>query len=70
MNHLRLVFNRLFITYFCISILFLSAAFNASAADLKLAWNANSESDLAGYKIYYGTASGNYSVSKDVGALA
>lgn len=32
-------------------------------------WNANSESNIAGYKVYYGTASGNYSQSADVGKV-
>ena len=39
-----------------------------------LAWDAPTTNadgtpltDLAGYKVYYGTASGNYTVSKDVG---
>jgi hypothetical protein len=42
-------------------------AFNASAADVTVAWDANSESDLAGYKFFYGTSIGNYTFSKDVG---
>jgi hypothetical protein len=36
-------------------------------AEVTLAWYANTESDLAGYNIYYGTASGDYSDSIDVG---
>ena len=36
------------------------------AAQVSLAWNANTEADLAGYKIHYGTASNSYSVHIDV----
>ena len=38
-----------------------------SAAEITLAWDANAESDVAGYKVYYGTASGKYTHSVDVG---
>jgi len=48
-------------------IFFLFVIFNASAADVTVAWNANSEPDLAGYKFFYGTTSGNYTFSTDVG---
>ena len=49
---------------------FLSAMFPiiVKAAEVGLTWDANAESDLAGYKIYYGTSSGNYSHSIDVGS--
>ena len=39
-------------------LLFTTATY---AADVTLAWNANTESDIAGYKIHYGLSSGNYS---------
>lgn len=32
-----------------------------------LAWNANPEPDVNGYKLYYGFESGNYAGAKDVG---
>ena len=38
-----------------------------SAAQMRLAWNPNTESDLAGYKVYYGTASRTYGSCIDVG---
>ena len=34
-----------------------------------LAWNSNSESDLAGYKVYVGTSSGRYGSPIDVGKV-
>ena len=33
----------------------------AHGATVRISWNGNSESDLAGYKVYYGTTSGSYS---------
>ena len=39
----------------------------ASAATVTLAWDANTEPDLDGYKIYYGSSSRNYSLNVDVG---
>ena len=37
------------------------------AAQIRLAWDPNTESDVAGYKIYYRTSSKSYSGSVDVG---
>jgi chitinase len=39
----------------------------ASAASVDLEWDPNTEPQLAGYKIYWGTSSGNYAFSKNVG---
>ena len=41
-------------------------ASNALAAQATLAWDPNTESDLAGYRVHYGTASGSYTVHTDV----
>ncbi len=41
-------------------ILLLGLIAQAQAAQVTLAWDANSEPDLAGYKLYYGTSPGTY----------
>lgn len=38
-------------------------------ASAMVSWNSSSESDLAGYKIYYGTSSGTYSSAVNVGKV-
>src|SRR5207249_4246245 len=38
-----------------------------SAAQVTLTWDPNTYPDLAGYKLYYGTSSGSYQFSVDVG---
>lgn len=38
-----------------------------SVAQIKLAWDPNTEPDLVGYRVYYGTASRTYGTSIDVG---
>jgi len=38
-------------------------------AQLRLAWNANAEPDLAGYKVYYGTGSRTYGTPINVGKV-
>ncbi len=50
-----------------VSIFFAIVTPEASAADATLAWNPNQESDLAGYKIHYGTASYAYQNVLDIG---
>jgi hypothetical protein len=40
---------------------------HAHGASLTLTWDPNPDANLAGYKVYYGTASGSYSIVVDVG---
>lgn len=40
---------------------------NVHGANVTLAWDPNLEANLKGYKVYYGSASGNYSFMVDVG---
>ena len=47
-------------------ILFISTT-NVYSAQVTLVWIPNTESDLAGYKVYYGNSSGNYDTNVDVG---
>ena len=39
----------------------------ANAASVNLAWNANPEADIAGYKVHYGTASDSLNQIRDIG---
>ncbi len=48
------------------SIIIFSSAL-ALSAQVTLAWDPNTEEDLAGYKLYYGFESGNYVYNIDVG---
>ena len=52
------------------SFLFLCALFSPAvvhAGEVTLAWDPNAESDVAGYKVYYGLGSRNYDHVMDVG---
>ncbi len=40
---------------------------SVSHADLKLAWDPPATGEVNGYKIYYGTSSGNYTKTTDAG---
>ncbi len=60
----KLARNLLFFSLLLVSLLI---AVWSQAAEVTLAWDANTESDLAGYRIHYGTASGSYAVRLDVG---
>ena len=51
-----------------VSLLLLVLAGSALAQDVTLVWDPNSEADFAGYKVYYGTASGVYGAPIVIGA--
>ena len=44
-----------------------SAAGNASSPAVAVTWNASTAANVGGYKVYYGTSSGNYTASVDAG---
>lgn len=48
---------------------FVTAVPAARGASVSLAWNPNSETDIGGYVVSYGTASGTYTTSMDVGLV-
>ena len=55
-----------FVVLASVLVLFPMIAYGAA---VDLAWDANTEPDLAGYKIHYGTARGDYSHTIDVGNI-
>jgi hypothetical protein len=57
-NHLIPVI--LFLVFFIFPV-------HAFGGEVTFTWDANTEPDLAGYIVYYGTSSGNYTRSVDVG---
>jgi uncharacterized repeat protein (TIGR02543 family) len=60
-------FSRKILVAFPILLIALLFPLFDSNAQIKLAWDPNPEPDVAGYQIYYGTASRNYGHSIDVG---
>ena len=63
-SHTSIVLQASFLVM--LSLLLLQADF-IYGASINIAWNANQESDLDGYKVYYGTTPGNYGMPVDVG---
>jgi hypothetical protein len=52
--------------FFSVLLVALLISIWARAEQVTLAWDANTEPDLAGYRVHYGTASGSYTSSVDV----
>ena len=48
-----------------VTFLFVLAG-TANSADLRIAWDANSEPDLVGYRVFCGESSGDYTVSHEI----
>jgi len=48
-------------------ILMLLPGLSSAATSVTLAWDPNTEADLAGYRVYYGQKSGEYSFQENVG---
>ena len=65
----RTVNSRLFtrfLFFLGITLIFSISVGTAYSANLTLAWDANSEPDLIGYRVYCGESSGNYTVNHDI----
>ena len=65
-SHGYLLFLTLF-SFLVFTSLLVFPLHEGHCAQVTLAWDPDSVSDLAGYKIYYGTASGNYQWNVDAG---
>jgi Fibronectin type III domain len=57
-----------FCTFLCLFTMLCS--FAQAAPSVTLAWDANVEPDIGGYKLHYGTSSGAYTQTIDVGNIA
>jgi hypothetical protein len=60
--------HRAWLFVLCVLLPFAAAA-NLAAADITLVWDPNSEPDLAGYKVYFGTASRTYGAPITLGKV-
>ena len=63
---IKLFATKLYLYISCISLLFCFIPPAISNASLVM-WTENTENDVEGYNIYYGTSSGDYTVVVDVG---
>ena len=56
-----------FFLFFLISVFCLLYSGAAHAASVTLAWDRSQDTDIAGYRVYYGTSSGHYTTMTSVG---
>lgn len=66
----EIISKKPFLSLLIVGILFISLlgiTSNSQAGQATLTWDANTEADLAGYKVYYGTSPSNYNTSVNVG---
>ena len=64
----RSSYHQILISLVALTLILFLCMSNVYSAQATLSWNPNSESDLAGYKVYYGNSSGFYSSSIDAGS--
>jgi hypothetical protein len=64
--HKSILFPSL-VSVFLFAILLVFSFTEGHCAQVTLTWDPNSEPDLSGYEVYYGTSSGNYQWNMDVG---
>ncbi|MEN6475196.1 MAG: PKD domain-containing protein [Syntrophaceae bacterium] len=63
-----MAYKKSFLSLMILAMLFLFPL-SVIAASLQVSWNANTETNLAGYKVYYGTTSGTYATAVNVGKV-
>ena len=63
----RSVTGRIHLPFLIVIVLLIGSASTLHAANATATWNQNAESDIAGYKLSYGTQSGAYSTTVDTG---
>ena len=66
-NVCQFLLNFCFISVICLISIILLTTSKVHSAQVTLSWDENSEDDVAGYKLYYGTSKNNYDKSKNVG---
>ena len=59
--------KKIYVILLALVVMLFALGIKAHASDVTLAWDANSETDLAGYKIYVSQESGVYAEGIDVG---